>query len=327
MCLYPRLIENRKYRANKKNAGVIPHLRDGRAYWVPVGCQVCIECKKQKAREWICRLSEDIKVHRNGKFVTLTFSTEGLRELYNSNCEFEKLKGYDLDNALCTKAMRYFLERWRKRYGKSLRHWFVTELGSGVTEHVHMHGIVWADDLSELDRIWKYGFVWKGNKNEWGIVENYVNGKTINYMVKYMTKTDVLHPNYNSIVLCSSGIGGNYCNSRAAMQNEYCGDRTKEYYRLENGNKVGLPIYWRNKIYSDEEREKLWMSKLDKGVRYVCGIKVAADTKEYAKLVEYHRAKSARLGFLTPDFAWNSRAYEEARRNMLHSQRLGREEE
>ena len=31
-----------------------------------------------------------------------------------------------------------------------------------------------------------------------------------------------------------------------------------------------MPIYWRNKIYNDEEREKLWLYKLNKQERYIC---------------------------------------------------------
>ena len=61
MCLYPRLIMNKKYTANKKNGGVIPRLTDSRAAQVPVGCGKCMECKKQKAREWKVRLSEECK--------------------------------------------------------------------------------------------------------------------------------------------------------------------------------------------------------------------------------------------------------------------------
>ena len=30
-----------------------------------------------------------------------------------------------------------------------------------------------------------------------------------------------------------------------------------ETYRTSTGHKIAMPIYWRNKIYNDEEREKL----------------------------------------------------------------------
>ena len=66
MCLYPKLIKNRKYIANKKNGGVIPPLPilridkngkkiyDERVTVVPVGCGKCMECMRknsQKLRE------------------------------------------------------------------------------------------------------------------------------------------------------------------------------------------------------------------------------------------------------------------------------------
>ena len=38
MCLFPKLIKNRKYITNKKNGGVIPAIIDNRTMMVPVGC-------------------------------------------------------------------------------------------------------------------------------------------------------------------------------------------------------------------------------------------------------------------------------------------------
>ena len=116
MCLFPRLIENRKYKATKKNGGIIPAITDIRTTLVPVGCGKCIECKKKKAREWQVRLLEDIRHEKNGVFVTLTFSNESIKELSAGT----RLEGYDLDNEIAKKGMRKFLERWRKKYKKSV---------------------------------------------------------------------------------------------------------------------------------------------------------------------------------------------------------------
>ena len=135
MCLYPRLIKNRKYVSNKKNNGIVPQAKDQRALWVPVGCGNCMECKKQKAREWQVRLHEEIRERKNGKFVTLSFSEQSLLELKNT---IKGLSGYNLDNEIATKAIRRFLERWRKKYKKSVRHWLVTELGQTNTERIHI---------------------------------------------------------------------------------------------------------------------------------------------------------------------------------------------
>ena len=181
MCLYPKIIRNKKYTENKKNGGVIPTVSDERTLYVAAGCGNCIECRKQKAREWQVRLMEDIKEHKNGKFITLTFSDESIKKL----SEEIKLTGYELDNEIATRATRLFLERWRKKYKKSIRHWLVTELGHNGTENIHMHGIVWTNEsMEEVERIWQYGWVWKGKKIN-GKMENYVNNKTINYTIKY----------------------------------------------------------------------------------------------------------------------------------------------
>ena len=68
MCLYPRLITNPKYKANKKNGGNIPPVLDDRVKMVPIGCNKCIECKRQKANNWRVRLSEEIR-HDKGIFI------------------------------------------------------------------------------------------------------------------------------------------------------------------------------------------------------------------------------------------------------------------
>lgn len=322
MCLYPRLIKNPKYKRTKKNGGIIPPVTDQRVQYVPVGCNTCLECRKQNMRNWQIRLTEDIKEHKNGKFVTLTFNTKSLVKLLDDNPHIQELKGYDADNAIATRAMRLFLERWRKKYKKSLRHFFVTELGHGQTEHIHLHGIVWCDDISELEKIWSYGFVWCGDMiNE--KLQNYVNARTIGYIVKYINKMDAMHLNYKPIILTSAGIGRIYATSGRIRMNRYLGKKTSEYYRTETGHKLALPIYYRNKIYSDREREQLWLMKLDKNERWVCGEKVDLTKGEelYYHLLDYHRTRTIKLGYPPPEFIWKKKKYEEERRELIRRER------
>lgn len=218
MCLYPKLIKNRKYTENIKNGGNIPPITDDRVKYVAIGCQNCMECRKQKAREWQARLLEDIKTNTNGKFITLTFNNEALKKLtdeiitnsYNNNTT--KPEAYDMDNAIATLATRRFLERFRKSHQHSLRHWLITELGHQGTERIHLHGIIWTNEpLSKIEHIWQYGWMWKG-KTDNGKITNYVNAQTINYIIKYVTKADQQHPNYKSKILTTPGIGANFTN-------------------------------------------------------------------------------------------------------------------
>lgn len=301
MCLYPKLIYNKKYVPNKKNGGKVPPVSDKRVLYVPVGCGRCIECKKQKKREWQVRMLEDIKSNKNGIFVTLTFSNESLLKLDN---EIEKgITAYDRDNEIATLAIRRFCERWRKKYKKSIRHWLVTELGHVNTERIHLHGIIWTNESREvISEKWNYGHIWYGD---------YVNEKTVNYIIKYINKQDENHKNYNSKILCSAGIGKNYIKREDSKKNKYNSKDTKEYYRTSNGHKVNLPIYYRNKIYDEEEREKLWLQKLDKQERFVCGEKVdiSKGEDEYDKLVKYYRELNKRLGYGSDELSYDEKQY------------------
>lgn len=324
---------------------------DERVKTVPVGCGKCIECRKQKAREWKLRLLEDIKYHPDCKFVTLTFSNENLKKLeievgeeviknlekirknatnltakrqnYLETKEIQKLEGYALDNATATIAVKRWRERWRKKYKKTIRHWLVTELGHKNTERLHLHGIVWSKDLEEVERIWQYGHVWKGEERN-GKLINYVNNETINYCTKYVMKMDADHPMYKSKILTSPGIGADYIKSLEAKKHKFAESDTIEYYETEEGHRIAMPIYWRNKLYTESEREALWLHKLDKNERYICGEKINLNEKnisEYYKLLDYHRKRNATLGYGDDKKQWEQQAYEQTRRNLMRAKR------
>lgn len=319
MCLYPRLIKNRKYVANKKNGGNIPPILDKRVLEVPVGCGKCMECRKQKANSWRVRMIEDLRVNKNAKFVTLTFSEENLQKLDN---EIKGLKGYDRDNEVCRIAIRRFLERWRRKFKKSVRHWLVTELGQTNTERVHIHGLLWTDKpMSVIDERWGYGKTVLGNGKE-----HFVNEKTINYIVKYLSKQDPVHKEYNSKMFVSAGIGNNYLKRQDHERNKFRGEETIETYKTRQGMEYGLPIYYRNAIYNDEEKEKLWLMKLDKMERWVDGVRVdiSESEEEYYKLLEVKRSKNKRLGYGDDEINWDLKKYENERRNLKKLERLKR---
>jgi len=324
MCLFPRFYKNPKYKPNKKNGGVAPAVHDVRVIHVPVGCQQCMECKKQKARDWQARLFEEIKEKKNGHFITLTLSDQSYKTL-NEEINSE-ISGYERDNAIITLATRRFLERWRKKYKRSLRHWFVTELGHNGTENIHIHGIVWTNsEINSLKDIWQYGYTWSGDEVK-GKRINYVDESTVTYIVKYISKTDYKHKYYKARILTSSGIGSNYTLTAASRTNKYTGKTTREYYRTGTGHKISLPIYYRNKIYTDKQREQLWINKLDKEERYVLGVKidVSQSDKDYTLSVNEARKINESLGFGSDKINWKEKAYEEDMRAIAQLTRIKR---
>lgn len=328
MCLYPRLRKNKKYIPNKKNGGIVPPIKDKRVIAVPIGCGRCIECKKKKSRDWQVRLHEEIRHNKNGKFVTLSFSDEKLAELQNeilNKKEYWKLDkkgklrkpyGYELENITAKLAIRRFRWRWKRKYNKSVRRWLVTELGKKNTERLHLHGILFTNQTKEeIEERWEYGNVWIGE---------YVNEKTINYIVKYINKVDEVHKNYNPKIFSTPGIGNQYFQRINSKNNQYNGEKTRDYYVTRQGVKLALPIYYRNKIYNDEEREKLWINILNKEERWVDGQKIEYKTKEdnekYIKVRNEARIKNKRLGYGELN-NWEEWRYENERRMIKKQER------
>lgn len=308
MCLYPKIIENRRYKPNKKNGGIPPKPTDERMRAVTIGCGECIECRKKKAREWQVRLAEELKLKSEERavFITLTIKPE----IYEA---FEIKEGNHNEKA--SKLIRLFTERWRGQEGKQPKRWLITELGHQqkngehiITDRLHMHGIIWTNkSKQEIEDIWQYGFVHVGD---------YVNEKTINYIIKYVTKPDEKHSGFKGKIFCSKKLGKGYMNTYDKTKNKFKDENTDETYRLKNGTKVALPIYLRNKIYSEKEREKLWIHKLNENTRYVLGKKIDVSTKEgiknYRNALKEAQKRSKKMGFKNIK-EWSYKKYEKER--------------
>lgn len=296
MCLYPRLVKNPKYLKNKKNKGRPPLIPDCRVRYVPIGCGKCIECRKQKANEWRIRLGEQLKVSP-GLFVTFTLDTESVDVLTSK-------VGNDDPNKIARCAVRLFLERFRKKYGRSAKHWLITELGHTSTERIHLHGIIFENISTEiLQNLWQYGFIFVGD---------FCNEKSVNYMVKYMLKIDSDHPSFEGKIFCSPGLGANFVNQYTKAF--YNRATNREYYKSKSGYKLGLPVYYRNKFYTEDERESLWLERLDKNERFVLGQRVRNfDTcesyNEYLSLLRDAQRLNRLSGFGDCSDKWKKGTY------------------
>lgn len=297
MCLYPKLILNKKYLPNKKNDYKPPKLHDIRLKYVPVACGNCYECRKQKANEWRTRLNCEFTQHKYTYFVTLTINNDTFERIIHE-------KNITSANAIATILTRRFLERWRKVHKKSLTHWFITELGE-ENNRLHLHGFIFSEEniTNKITTFWKYGNTYIGE---------YCNERTINYCVKYCTKIDEKHKDYKFIILCSKGIGANYWKQNQ-LRHQLNGENTIEYYTLPNGNKCALPIYYRNHFWNDEEREKLWLQKIEEKTIYINGIKCDISTEkgiqQYLQILQQQQIKNIENGFGDDSKDWKKKDY------------------
>ena len=334
MCLYPKTIRNKKYLANDKNGGVIPtppvlaidevvgEQYDERVLFIQVPCGQCEECRKTKAREWQVRLHEELRENKKAYFVTLTFSPEELENL----CKKTRLKEC---NAIAGYAVRHMLERWRKQYKTSLRHWLITELGHEGTERIHLHGIIFTEEQLKLTEIepkgdgffchwdkWRYGICYFGN---------YCTAKTINYIVKYVNKIDTDHKGFIGEILCSPGIGRHWLErieSRREVYN-YRPRATIDYYTLNNGCRIKLPKYYKNKLHNDEERELIWREFMDTEQQTIAGHTYTREVEP--ERIENIKTKARELnhfyGYGNDSKEWQKKEYNVTRRMLARIER------
>lgn len=290
MCLYTKYILNPKYLPNKSNGYNPPTCTDERLRYVPASCGICIECRKERKRNWCIRLNEEIKNNpKTAIFTTFTFSNESLKEI-REILHIKEKPSYEEENIMCYYALRHYMELVRKyNNGKYPKYWFITELGDDF-ERIHMHGIIWGEP--KLLEHWKYGYWYQGD---------YVNEKTINYITKYMLKIPEKNPNFIGKVMCSKGIGKGYWNSYNARRNRYKENDTNENYKLPDGSELPLPQYYRNYIYNENEKESLWIEKQERGYRYIGGEKVDMNNEEeWNNLTRYYQEQNERIWNIDP---------------------------
>lgn len=199
-----------------------------------------------------------------------------------------------------------------------------------------MHGIVWPPNktpegktiskrwlYAEIESMWKFGHIWPREPKD--RESTYVNEKTVAYTVKYVSKKDIKHKHYKSLILTSNGIGHNYTKTHDSKKNKFNEEDTKDTYRTTTGHKISLPIYWRNKIYTEDEREKLWIHKLNKNERWVGGEKIKADdTVSYESLVTHYRRLSKQLGYGNDEKNYEQEEYERNRREIMQKTRIAK---
>ena len=126
------MIVNRRY-VGMTNAEIVDYARIFYGcFWPPdyileVPCGYCHSCQKSYNNQYRIRLLYELRKYPPGTclFVTLTFDDDNLKKFSKDT----------------NKAVRLFLDRLRKDYGKQIRHWFVCEFGT-LYGRPHYHGIL-----------------------------------------------------------------------------------------------------------------------------------------------------------------------------------------
>lgn len=262
----------------------------------PVPCGSCINCHKTRSNAWAFRLFKEKEVHTSAYFVTLT---------YNDRCLPHTDDEYDLPT-LNRKHVKDYFKRLRQRIARAgdpqtLKYYAVGEYGSKGSRP-HYHAIVFDARLEFIDSCWTLPVGdSKHHRIKAGTVHiEPVNMATIRYVTKYLYKGRSVpefkgDPRLREFSNMSKGLGLNYLTE--AIFAWHKADISRNYVTLLGGEKSPLPRYFREKLFTKEEREQQALLLAAKHiVEHEFSVrKSGLSHSEYAKQQHIRRVEQMRL--------------------------------
>lgn len=235
-----------------------------------VPCGKCGNCRRARRNQWAFRLQQELKDSENAYFITLTYSDERLPQFVNNETGEVKsnLRKEDLQKFI--KRLRE--QQYRQTNQRKFRYYAVGEYGT-ETDRAHYHFIGFNIDriiIDQLDKLWGHGHTHIGSVNEGSIL----------YVAKY-------HVNRNMGQKSEEGQISYYIQNKKTKQYHLHieeGTRQKEFatmskrpaighgyikrnynwhienmnsYVIQNGYKKVIPRYYKDKIFTDIEKETL----------------------------------------------------------------------
>ena len=216
---------------------------EGGGKFIDFACGKCVNCKRRHASQWSFRLSQEERRSTSAFFITLTYNTDKV--------PITK-KGY---MSLDKKDFQKYMKRLRKLENEKLKYYAVGEYGS-KTLRPHYHIIIFNAKIENIEKAWSLDGVRLGEIHCGG-----VNGATIGYTLKYICKEKKIPMHQNDdrqkeFSLMSKGLGSNYLTD--SMRKWHEADMNgRLYVNLEGGKKAAMPRYYKEKIYTKEELERI----------------------------------------------------------------------
>lgn len=225
--------------------------KSGKVYLhdVEVRCGRCYPCRIHRLRGWIFRLRQEAKNHDNRYFVTLTYDPVHVPITPNGFMTLKKedVKRYmkDLRNTYRYKQKgKYYYDKVPK-----IKYYFVGEYGS-KGHRPHYHAILFGADEDNIVNAWDKGNVQIGTVTEASVAY------TLTYLIvkSSLDKKHARDDRIKEFQLMSKGLGEGYITDEVIKS--YKKDIYKMHILQEDGTKIGIPKFYRDKIFSDKEKSK-----------------------------------------------------------------------
>ncbi|AJK28320.1 putative replication initiation protein [Eel River basin pequenovirus] len=234
---------------------------------VPIPCGKCGPCIKRRIDTWVFRLLQEDRVSKSGHFVTLTYAPDHLPRSKNNL------------PTLVKSDLQKFFKRLRKLTGYHIRYYAVGEYGT-LFQRPHYHIICFGCPTPM-----SYALAWAPHRKPIGSIHvGMVSGDSIAYCAGYIQKGRTIpqHARDDRVPqfsVMSNGLGISYLTPSVIRYHKSHLD--KLYLTLPGGKRIAMPRYYRDKIFTEDEKALQRKHVLD-----------AMEKKE-----EKHRKRSVADGF------------------------------
>lgn len=198
-------------------------------------CSKCPLCKERRLNAWAFRLAQHAKAAHSLTFITLTYDTKTVPITNN---------GY---LSLSSRDVQLFLKRLRKRNTDKISYYLAAEYGT-KTDRPHYHVILFNAEINTINGAWGLGRIHYGD----------VNPQTIRYTLKYISKKSSVKASTHDdrqreFARMSKRLGATYL-TKAMIKWHKSDLENKMYCAIEDNKKIGMPRYYKDKIYTNDER-------------------------------------------------------------------------
>lgn len=273
-CLTPLTIKNPK-----------PNVL-GQGTHMEVPCGKCKNCILRRAAHWAFRLECEELRSRTSAFITYTYDNDNVPRSANG---FLNLSTTDFQSYMKRQrkaiADNYGKDYWRKH---SIKYYMAGEYGS-QTERPHYHAIMFNLPEYYLRNDHRITEIWKKGR----VQVDEVSPASIRYVTGYLHKqlywankgqNDDRQREFSRM---SKGIGENYLTDARIKSMK---SKLNPYLSLEDGIKMSMPRYYKNKVFNEEELEILRA----KGKKFLEG-KEELPTLDKIAVLQQHNRNQKRL--------------------------------
>lgn len=214
--------------------------------YMELPCGKCLDCLNRRISGWSFRLMQEYRTAQTAYFVTLTYNTDHVPITARG---FMSLQKTDLQKFF--KRLRKYESKHNKN-NRKITYYACGEYGT-KTRRPHYHAILYNATPQGIERAWTLGDLHLGQVNEASV------GYTLKYMCKDPANPIPAHKNDDRQPIwsiMSKGIGANYLTTAKKTWHKR-NLLERMYIPIEDGKKIAMPRYYKQKIYTDHERQHI----------------------------------------------------------------------